>query len=249
MLGNQARAADQTALDAFNSNLRGVDTFANVNNMLGSQELARNELLGNLANMADSQALGAQNANIAGLNAFGNLASSADSAETNRYQASTSAMNAADRTALDRMNSGADIAFRGDENQRANYQTSMGAARDVANLGMDRTRTSADIANTLSGNDLNRLDSFNRAASGAESSRQARMGSTMDAQFKNTEMIQNTLQGALKDFIDSGQGDAETYWQMTLLPKLQAAQMDQKQIDQVYEAFKGGAEAAITKKS
>jgi hypothetical protein len=243
MLGNQARAADQTALDAFNSNLRGVDTFANVNNMLGSQELARNELLGSLANMADSQALGAQNANIAGLNAFGNLASSADSAETNRYQASTNAMNAADRTALDRMNSGADIAFRGDENQRANYQTSMGAARDVANLGMDRIQTSSDIAQTLGQNDLNRLDSFNRAASGAEGSRQARQQSAINAISGYSQQVQGAISNALQGIIDGSQADWEAAWEAELLPEMQRAGMDQKQIDQVYEMVKGVAEA------
>lgn len=243
MLGNQARNADLTALDAFNSNLRGVDTFANVNNMAGNLELGRNELLGNLANMADSQALGAQEANIAGLNAFGNIASNADSAETNRYNATTSAMNQADRTALDRMNSGADVAFRSDDTRRANFDSSMNAANNASRLGMDRTRTSADIANTLSSNDLSRLDSFNRAASGAEGSRQSRMGSTMDAQFKNTEMIQGAISSALENMISTSDADVEQAWEASILPMLQEAQMDQKQIDQVFEVFKAAAEA------
>ncbi len=243
MLGNQARAADQTALDAFNSNLRGVDTFANVNNMQGNLELNRNELLGNMANNADSQALGAQQANIQGLNAFGNIASNADSAEARRYESSTNAMNQADRTALDRMNSGADIAFRGDENQRANYDSTMRTAEAASRLGMDRTKTSADIANTLSGNDLNRLDSFNRAASGAEGSRQARQQSAINAISGYSQQVQGAISQALQGVISGSQADTEAAWQADVLPVLQQAQMDQKQIDQVYELFKGVAEA------
>lgn len=244
MLGNQARAADQTALDAFNSNLRGVDTFANVNNMQGNLELGRNELLGNMANQADSQALGAQNANIAGLNAFGNIASSADSAETNRYNATTSAMNAADRTALDRMNSGADIAFRGDDSRRSDYQTSMGAARDVANLGMDRNRQAADIANQMSQNDLNRLDSFNSTAQGAEMQRQARQIAKLDATRNLSSDVQNMLAKSFSEFAASGQGDFENYYQATLAPALQAAGLDQQDIDRLQEQM-----AALYKKA
>lgn len=243
MLGNQARAADQTALDAFNSNLAGVSTFANVNNMQGNLELSRNELLGNMANNADSQALGAQQANISGLNAFGNLASSADSAELNRFNSRNDAMLAADRQQLDRMNAGADIAFRGDDSRRADYQTSMTAAGQAANLGMDRTRTSADIANTLSGNDLNRLDSFNRAASGAEGSRQARMQQTLDAVSGYGAQVQNAIVSGLQSIMSGSQQDVEAMWEASMLPALQRANMDQKQIDQIYELVKGVAEA------
>jgi hypothetical protein len=240
MLGNQARAADQTSLDAFNSNLAGVSTFANVNNMQGNLELGRNELLGNMANNADSQALGAQQANISGMNAFGNLASSADSAETNRYNATTAAMNNADRTALDRMNSGADIAFRGDENKRANYDSSMRTAESASRLGMDRNKTSADIANTLSNNDLNRLDSFNRPR---RRSRQARQQATMNAISGYSQQVQGAISQALNGVIDGSQADIEAAWQADVLPVLQRAQLDQKQIDQVYELVKGVAEA------
>lgn len=243
MLGNQARAADQTALDAFNSNLAGVSTFANVNNMQGNLELSRNELLGNMANNADSQALGAQQANISGLNAFGNLASSADSAELNRFNSRNDAMLAADRQQLDRMNSGADIAFRGDDANRADYTASMNAAGQAANLGMDRTRTSADIANTLSGNDLNRLDSFNRAASGAEGSRQARQQAAIEAISGYSQQVQSAIGSALQGVLSGSQADWEAAWEAELLPQMQKAGMDQKQIDQVYELFKGVAEA------
>jgi hypothetical protein len=243
MLGNQARAADQTALDAFNSNLAGVSTFANVNNMQGNLELNRNELLGNMANNADSQALGAQQANISGLNAFSNIASNADSAETNRYNATTAAMNNADRTALDRMNSGADIAFRGDENKRANFDSSMRTAESASRLGMDRNKTSADIANTLSQNDLSRLNNFMGAASQAEGSRQGRLNSTVNAISGYSQQVQGAIAQALQGVISGSQADTEAAWEADVLPVLQRANMDQKQIDQVYELFKGVAEA------
>lgn len=231
MLGNQARNADLTALDAFNSNLRGVDTFANVNNMAGNLELGRNELLGNLANMADSQALGAQEANIAGLSAFGNIASNADSAEARRYESTTNAMNQADRTALDRMNSGADVAFRSDDTRRANYDSSMRTAEAASRLGMDRTKTSADIANTLSNNDLSRLDSFNRAASGAEGSRQGRLNSRITAEQNRTNAMQNTLSSAYNAFLQGDQAAWENSFNATLAPYLQEAGYSQQEID------------------
>ncbi len=248
MLGNQARAADQTALDAFNGNINAVTAFGNVNNQLASQELARNELLGNMANNADSQALGAQNANIAGLQAFGNIASNADSAEARRYESSTTAMNNADQTALDRLNSGADIADSLDANKRANYDSSMGAANNAANLGMDRTRTSADIANTLSGNDLSRLEGFMNAAGQAEGSRQGRLNTTANNISGYSQQVQGAIGNTLQGIIDGSQKDWESAWQADLLPELQKAGMDQKQIDQLYELFKGVAEAKAGKK-
>jgi hypothetical protein len=196
-----------------------------------------------MANQADTQALGAQEANIAGLNAFGDIAGQADRSETDRYTASTNAMNNADRTALDRLNSGADIAFRGDENKRANYDSSMRTAEGASRLGMDRNKTSADIANTLSNNDLNRLDSFNRAASGAEGSRQARMQSTMNAVSGYSAQVQGAISSAMQSIVDGSQADWEASWEADVLPTLQAANMDQKQIDQIYEMVKGVAEA------
>jgi len=243
MLGNQARAADQTSLDAFNGNINAVTAFGNVNNQLASQELGRNELLGNMANNADSQAARAQEANIAGLNAFGNIASNADSAEARRYESSTTAMNNADKTALDRMNSGADIAFRSDDTKRLNYDSSMRAAEAASRLGMDRNKTSADIANTLSQNDLNRLDSFNRAASGAEGSRQARMQQTMEDVRGYSQQVQGAISSAMQGIIDGSVADWEAAWEAEMLPAMQEANMDQKQIDQVHEMVKGVAEA------
>ena len=243
MLGAQARNADLSATDAFKANLQGVDTFANVNNMQATQELNRNELLGNMANNADSQALGAQNANIAGLQAFGNIASNADTAETNRYEASTNAMLNADKFGLDRLNSGADVAFRSDDSERADFTASTNAAYQAANLGMDRNKTSADIANTLSQNDLQRLDSFNNQASGAEASRQARQIAKMTATAGYSQQVQSAISNALNGLISGSQADWEASWEAEILPKLQEAGTDQKEIDQLYEMFKGAAEA------
>lgn len=237
MLGNQARQGDQTALDAFNSNLRGVDTFANVNNMLGNQELGRHELLGSMANAADSQALGAQNANISGLNAFGNIASSADAAETNRYQASTNAMNQADRTALDRMDSGADVAFRGDDSRRADYEASTRGAQTAANLGMDRTRLGADLMNTASQNDMQRLNSFMQNAGVAEGDRQQRLTTMMNEIANYSGDVQRAIMDALGGAIQGGQGDWENSVQAELAPALQAAGLNQQQQQQLIDTI------------
>ncbi len=245
LLGNQARMGDLSSLAAFGANLSGVETFGNLNNQLASQELGRNELLGNMANNADSQALGAQNANIAGLNAFGNIASNADSAEARRYESTTTAMNNADRTGLDRMKAGADIADMVDDNARSDFDSSTGAAFNAANLATGRMGKSADIANQISQNDLNRLDSFNNQASGAEGSRQARMQQTMNDVRAHSEQAYKMISDSMEKIISGGQTDWETEWQSKILPAMQAADMDQKQIDQMYEAGKALAKAKM----
>lgn len=232
LLGEQARMGDLSSLAAFGANLSGVETFGNLNQAMGNLELNRHQTLGSLANMADSQALGAQNANIAGLNAFGNLASSADTAETNRFNARTNAMNQADRTGLDRMRTGADIAFGVDEGNRADYTASMNAANSAAGLGMDRTRLGADIASQISNNDLSRLEAFNRTASGAEGSRQARQGAALDAQFRQTDQMLQMLGKNFSDYAGMSQEEFEQVVQAELMPALQAAGLDQKQADQ-----------------
>lgn len=243
MLGNQARDSDRTGLEAFDANLKGIDTFANVNNMQGRLELDRHDLLGRLADNADSQAVRAQEANISGLNAFGNIASAADTAETNRFNARTGAMLDADKFGLDRLSTGADIAFKSDDNRRANFDSSSRSAEAAARLGMDRIGKSADIANTLGQNDLQQLEAFNRTASGAEGSRQARMNSTMEAISGYSQQVQGAIMGALQGVISGSQADWEASWEAELLPLMQKAGMDQKQIDQVYELGKGIAEA------
>lgn len=243
LLGDMSRNADLSATDAFRANLEGASTYANINNQLANQELSRNELLGNMANMADNQSNAAQELNLRGLDTYGNLASQADRSQVDRYTASTNAMNNADRTALDRLGLGADIAFRGDDTRRANYQTSMGAARDAANLGMDRTRLGADIANTASGNDLARLEAFNRIAGQAEGSRQARQSTRLDAQFRQTDQMLNMLGTSMSEFFEGSQGDWENKFNAELAPLLQQAGYDQQQIDAVRKDIQAGAEA------
>jgi hypothetical protein len=141
------------------------------------------------------------------------------------------------------MNAGADIAFKGDENKRANYDSSMRTAESASRLGMDRNKTSADIANTLSNNDLNRLNSFNTAAGGAENSRQARMNATIEAASGYGQQVQSAIVNGLQGILDGSQKDVEAAWEASILPVLQSANMDQKQIDQIYELVKGVAEA------
>lgn len=108
---------------------------------------------------------------------------------------------------------------------------------------MDRTKTSADIANTLSNNDLNRLDSFNRNAGGAEASRQARQTAALNATAGYSAQVQNAVSSALEGIVSGNIEDWEQQWEAELLPLLQKANMDQKQIDQIYELGKGVAEA------
>ncbi len=231
LLGEQARMGDLSSIAGFGANLAGAETFGNLNNMQANQELGRNQLLGNMANAADTQALGAQNANISGLNTYGNLSSNADSAETNRFQARTGAMNDADRTAISRFQTGADIAFRGDENARADYTAGANVARDAANLGMDRTRLGADIASTASRNDLARLDSFNQNARGAEGDRQRRQETRLDSTANFSAQIGNAITGA-QNIINSGDQQAwEDHVQTELAPALQAAGYSQQKID------------------
>lgn len=243
LLGNQARMGDLSSLAAFGANLSGAETFANINNMQGNLQLNRAQTLGNLANQADTQALGAQNANIAGLNAFGNLAQSADTAQTNRFEARTNAMNQADRTGLDRLRTGADIANQVDTGNREDFRASMGAANDAAQLGQAQTRLGADIAQQMSTNDLNRLEAYNRTAGAAEGSRQARQGAALDAQFKQTDQMLNQLGTSLGAVINMGQAEAEQYLQAQVMPALQAAGWDQKQVDQFLAVINEGIKA------
>ncbi len=233
MLGNQARQADQTALDAFNGNINAATAFGNINNQLASQELNRNELLGNMANNADSQATSAQNSRVSGLNAMAGAASNADTAELNRFNSRNDAMLTADRQQLDRMNAGADIAFRGDDSKRADYTQSMTAAQQAANLGMDRNRQGADIASQMSTQDLARLNSFNSTAQGAEAQRQSRQIAKLESTRNLSSDMQNMLSNALANFDEGNSGDFENYFQATLAPALQAAGLEQQDIDRI----------------
>lgn len=231
MLGNQARNADLSATDAFSANLEGASTFANINNMQANQELGRHELLGNMANSADSQATAAQNARTSAMSAFGNIANAADSAETNRYQASTNAMNNADRTALDRMNSGAEIAFKGDDSRRQDYETSSRVAESAARLGLDRNIQGANISQTQSQNDLNRLDSFNSTANVAENSRQGRQLAKIQEVANMSTAVSNAMGSAMSALQAGDQQAFEQKWQAEMLPALQKAGMSQQEAE------------------
>ena len=237
MLGQQARNADLSATDAFNQNLQGASTFANINNMQANQELGRHELLGNMANNADSQATAAQNARTSAMSAFGNIASNADSAEARRYESSTNAMNQADRMGLDRMNAGADVAFGVDDQNRQNYETGTRAAETAARLGLDRNLQGANISNTQSANDLNRLDAFNRTASSAENSRQARQQAKIQEISNMSRDMANLTQNAFGALASGDQAAFDQEWQANMLPALQAAGKSEQEIAEIKGAI------------
>lgn len=246
LLGNQARMGDLSSLAAFDSNLKGVSTFGDINNQMGQLEISRHQTLGQLANNADSQALGAQNANISGLNAFANISSNADSAEARRYESTTNAMNQADRTGLDRLKAGADIANNVDTGNREDFRASTQAANNAAQLGIDRTRLGAEIANNASANDLARLQTFNNTAQGAEGQRQARQTAQQEAQFRQTDQMLQRLGMSMKDLTDMGQEEAEQVLQAQVVPALQAAGWDQKRIDEFLAVANEGLRASAS---
>lgn len=237
LLGEQARAGDLSSIAGFGANLAGLETFGNLANMAGNQTLGQQTMLGNQANQADTQALGAQNANLEGLSTFGNLSQNADSAETNRFNARTGAMNDADRTGISRFQTGADIAFRGDENARQDFTASNNAANNAAGLNIERTRLGADIADRGSDNDLNRLDSFNNAAGGAEDDRQARNRTALDAMAGYTKQVQDAVSGAISEAQAGEYQSSQDAFEAMVLPALQEAGYDQQKIDALRKDF------------
>lgn len=249
LLGEQARMGDLSGLGAFAANQQGIQTAANVNNMLGNQELARNELLGTMANQADTQALGAQNARTDALSAFGNIAGQADTAETNRFTARTGAMNEADRNATDRLRTGADIANQVDTGNREDYRAQTDAASRAAELGLDRTRLGADIASQGSANDLARLQAFNNIAQGAEGQRQGRQTARLESQQRMAESLSNMLGKNFSDLFSGSQADFENRIQTEVVPFLQEAGYDEQQINQFVEVLQSAGEAYATTKT
>jgi hypothetical protein len=243
LLGEQARMGDLSGLGAFGANLAGAETFAGINEALGNQQLDRNRLMGDLANQADSQALGAQNANIAGLGTLGDIAGRASGEETDRFRASTDAALGADRLGLDRMTSGADVAFGVDEGNRRDFDSTTRAASDAAGIELDRNKFGADVAQTLGQNDFQRLQGTMGAASQAEGDRQGRQNSQIDATMRQTEQMLSSLGTSMEQFFSGSEADFERRWEAEMLPMLQAADMDQKQIDQTYQVFKAVGEA------
>jgi hypothetical protein len=112
---------------------------------------------------------------------------------------------------------------------------------------MNRTRTSADIANTMSQNDLGRLNSFMSSAGQAEGSRQSRQTAALNATAGMSRQVQDLVSNALANFDQGGQADWENYATTQLAPKLQAYGMDQKQIDELTQTL-GSVFAASTRK-
>jgi hypothetical protein len=238
LLGNQARMGDLSGTDAFAANMKGVETYGNLNNQMGQLQNQSMDILGNQANAADSQALGAQNSNIAGLNALGNAAQNADTAESRRYEGSNAAMNNADRTQIDRVRAGADIADMADDNARADYDSSNSAA-NVANDNRDQgLNTTSNIAHTGSADDLARLNSFNNQAQGAEGQRQARAQTQLDAVSKRDATVASIVGKAMDSASTASREDVENMITSQLVPAMQAAGLSQQEQDKTIEAIK-----------
>jgi hypothetical protein len=189
LLGEQARAGDQSSIEGYQASTEAAQTYGNINRDMGQLQLDRNELLGDMAFNADTVAQQAQDSNIRGMDVLGGIANNADRAETDRYEASTRAMLDADRLELDRRNAGADIAFRSDDADRADYIAETNAAQASSNAANDRLRAGREILDSSSGNDLQRVEAFNRWAQSAEGQRMARQL----AQLNITQEQQRTL--------------------------------------------------------
>jgi hypothetical protein len=229
LLGNQARMGDLSGTDAFAANMKGVETYGNLNNQMGQLQNQSMDILGQQANAADTQATAAQNSNIAGLSALGNIANNADRAGVDRYTASTNAMNNADRTAIDRVKTGADIAFGVDDSNRADYTAGANAASAAGSLDNNRLQTASSIANSGSTNDLARLNSYNQTAQGAEGQRQTRSQSMLDAVSKRDENIANIIGKAQQGLQGASQADFENYFTSTIAPYLNNSNMSEQQ--------------------
>lgn len=243
LLGEQARAGDLSSLAGFGANLSGMEAFGNLALGAGNQTLGQQTMLGNQANMADQAAQAAQNSNIAGLNTYGNLAGQADSAETNRYNATTGAMNNADRTSIDRMQTGSNIANSVDTTNRANYDSGTSAATAAGNLDNNRLSTANGIANSGSANDLNRLNSFNNTAQGAEGQRQTRAQATVDNTFRSNKMLSDLIGKAMDSMTAEEQVNAENFVTESLAPIMNDASLSesekQAKVQAAWAAFRG----------
>ena len=69
------------------------------------------------------------------------------------------------------------------------------------------------------------------------------MQQTLDAVSGYGAQVQNAIVSGLQSIMSGSQQDVEAMWEASMLPALQRANMDQKQIDQIYELVKGVAEA------
>ncbi len=240
LLGNQARMGDLSGTDAFAANMKGVETYGNLNNQMGQLQNQSMDILGNQANAADTQRTAAQNSSIAGMSALGNIANAADRAETDRYTASNTAMNNADRTQLDRQNAGADVAFRVDEGNRADYTAGANAASQAASATTNQQQTASNIASTGSRDDLARLNSFNSTAQGAEGQRQERAQAKLDDLSKRDENIANIIGKAQAGLNGASQEDFENYFTSTVAPYLNSSNMSEKDKEDFKNALMDG---------
>jgi hypothetical protein len=242
LLGNQARMGDLSGTDAFAANMKGVETYGNLNNQMGQLQNESMSILGNQANAADSQALGAQNSNIAGLNALGSAAQNADSAEARRFEGSNAAMNAADRTQIDRTKMGADIADMADDNEREDFRASTDAA-DRANDNRDQgLATASSIAHTGSSDDLAHVNSFNSTAQGAEGQRQTQAQAQLDDMFRRDKVVADMVGKAMEGMDAAAQTDFENWATSELAPIMNdanlSAQDKQAKINALIEGYR-----------
>ncbi len=239
LLGEQARQGDLSSLGAFDANLAGASTYANINNMQATQELATNQQLANQANAADTQATSAQNTQISGINALSSAANNADVAETNRFDSRTNAMEDADRTQLDRSKAGADMAFRADDSERADFTAETNAANNSARLQLDRNAQGAEIADRAAGRDLNRLDSFNRNAQGAEGQRLDRQKSYIEATENYTAQVQKTVSDAYTKLQSGDYQSFEDWYNAELGAAMNSQNMSRAEEEQFRQDMRG----------
>jgi len=242
LLGNQARMGDLSGTDAFAANMKGVETYGNLNNQMGQLQNQSVDILGNQANAADTQATNAQNSNIAGLNALSSAANNADTAESRRYEGSNTAMNNADRTQIDRVRAGADIADMADDNARADYDSSNSAA-NTANDNRDQSlATSSNIAHTGSQDDLNRITSLDNTAQGAENQRQTRSQANLDNLFRRDKVVADMVGKAMEGMNAAAQTDFENWATAELAPIMNdanlSAQEKQAKINALIEGYR-----------
>jgi hypothetical protein len=220
LLGEQARMGDLSSLSAFDMGLKGVETYGNLAKTAGEQTLGQQTMLGNQAHDVDTSAQAAQNSNIQGLNTLGNIAGQADTAETNRYTASTSAMNAADRTGIDRLTTGANIADMADDNARADRDSDTSAGAAAGNLTNNSLTTASNIASTGSTSDLNRLNSFNNTAQGADAERTGSGQRQVDNTYRGNKAISDILGQVATETANMSQADFENWLKTEYSQKL-----------------------------
>ena len=229
ILGNQARAGDLSSLSGFAANLSGLETFGNLAGQAGQQTLGQQTMLGNQAAQTDQSAQAAQNSNIAGVNAFGDLAGNADTASTNRFQAANQAMNAADRTAIDRGRLGGDLSSQVDTTNRQNFDSQNQAATSSGNLQNNRQNTQIQAASSGSAADLNRLNSLNNQAQGAENDRQRRVIAGLDEIFKRDSKVADLIGKGIEGLNEQGQADYENFKSQQLAPIINDANLSSEE--------------------